>query len=128
VDILKEILMNGGSDLPTDIGDIYGTYVAAAATLAYWGLIEKGVRPVVAAASVEENMLKMMFALRDRQKKFEGENPNHDACEGEAEKDTAPSSGTAGSAPAGDAKPAKPVKKKTAGKKTKPKPAKKKQG
>jgi hypothetical protein len=66
VDLLAQNLMRGKSDVPTDKGDIYATYVAAAATLAYWGLVKSGVRPLHAAKIVEDNALKMIDTVRER--------------------------------------------------------------
>jgi hypothetical protein len=71
VDLLTKMLMNGQSELPTDKGDIFATYIASAATMAFWGLCKSGVRPLVAAASVEENALKMIFTARDREEAAE---------------------------------------------------------
>lgn len=65
VDLLVERLMEGRSDIPEGEGDYYATYVAAAATLAYWGLVRKGVTPRRAAASVNENALEMICKLRE---------------------------------------------------------------
>lgn len=64
VDVLAKLLMAGKSELPQGIGDIYATYVAAAATLAFWGLVKSGVRPLVAVRTVEENALKMLDEVR----------------------------------------------------------------
>jgi hypothetical protein len=66
VDALTKILMNGGSDVPSDIGDIEATYVGPASTMAYWGLVKSGVRPLVALKSVNENALKMLDTVRER--------------------------------------------------------------
>ncbi len=66
VDKLTRILMSGRSDMPTDSGDMYATYVAAAATLAYWGLVRAGISPRRAAASVDRNALEMIETLRER--------------------------------------------------------------
>jgi len=80
VDVLTKNLMNGHADVPDNIGDIFGTYVAAAATLAYWGLCKSGVRPLLAAAVVEENALKMLETVRQRQAAAEAGAPEHAAC------------------------------------------------
>jgi hypothetical protein len=80
VDVLTKNLMNGSAEVPDNIGDIYGTYVAAAATLAYWGLCKSGVRPLVAAAVVEENALKMLDTVRQRQATAEAGTPEHTPC------------------------------------------------
>ena len=69
VDKLTKILMSGRSDVPTDFGDMFATYVAAAATLAYWGLVKSGVTPRRAAASVDRNALEMIETIRERYKK-----------------------------------------------------------
>lgn len=72
VDRLVENLMNGSSELPEDLGDLHATYVAAAATLAYWGLVKSGVPAIRAAQYVEANSLAMLDAVRVR---FENEGP-----------------------------------------------------
>ena len=66
VDLLVEILMSGKSDVPEVAGDIYATYVAAAATLAYWGLVKSGVPARKAAVSVDANALRMLDTVKDR--------------------------------------------------------------
>lgn len=65
VDLLVENLMAGKSDIPQGEGDFYATYVAAAATLAYWGLVRRGVTPRRAAQTVNENALEMICTLRE---------------------------------------------------------------
>ena len=57
--------MAGKSDIPQGEGDFYATYVAAAATLAYWGLVRRGVTPRRAAQTVNENALEMICTLRE---------------------------------------------------------------
>jgi hypothetical protein len=66
VNILVETLMDGKADVPTDKGDFFATYVAAAATLAYWGLVRNGTFPEHAAELVETNALKMLDTVRQR--------------------------------------------------------------
>ncbi|CAN5537704.1 hypothetical protein BH10CYA1_BH10CYA1_18170 [soil metagenome] len=69
VDLLAKILIEGKSELPTDAGDIYATYVAAAATLAYYELTLNGKRVDQSIKSVQKNALKMINALRERTSK-----------------------------------------------------------
>ncbi len=66
VDALAKNLMAGKSDLPTDIGDVWAPYVAAAAITAVWGLVKSGAQPMYAAAMVETNARIMMDAVRER--------------------------------------------------------------
>ncbi|MDZ4833246.1 MAG: hypothetical protein SGJ27_05535 [Candidatus Melainabacteria bacterium] len=66
VDRLVENIMNGSSELPEDIGDVYATYVAAAASLAYWRLVQAGVPAVKAAPHVELHCLAMLDAVKAR--------------------------------------------------------------
>lgn len=67
VNILVQNLMDGNADVPTDKGDYFATYVAAAATLAYWGLVSsRGMHPENAARQVEANALKMLDTVRTR--------------------------------------------------------------
>lgn len=66
VDLLVANLMAGKADVPTDKGHYFATYVAAAATLAYWGLVKSGVHPVHAAHLVEDNALKMLDTVKQR--------------------------------------------------------------
>ncbi len=66
VDRLVENLMAGSSELPEDIGDVYATYVAAAASLAYWRLVQKGVPAIKAAKHVEAHALAMLDAVKAR--------------------------------------------------------------
>lgn len=73
VDALTKILMNGGSNVPTDLGDIEATYIGPAATMAYWGLVKSGVRPLVALHTVNENALKMLDTVRERKELQEQE-------------------------------------------------------
>lgn len=64
VDILVETLLAGKSDVPKDQGDFYATYVAAAATIAYWKLVQQGVTPRRAAKLVNEKALDMITTLK----------------------------------------------------------------
>jgi hypothetical protein len=66
VDMLVKILMAGKSDVPTDQGDIYPTFVAAAAVTALWGLIAEGTHPVLAVAKVEALARKMLDTIAER--------------------------------------------------------------
>jgi hypothetical protein len=67
VNILVQNLMDGRADVPTDKGDYFATYVAAAATLACWGLVRsRGMHPENAARQVEANALKMLDTVRAR--------------------------------------------------------------
>jgi len=76
VDRLVENLMNGSSELPADIGDVHATYVAAAASLAYWKLVKAGVPALRATHFVERNALAMLDAVR---KRFEEEDQGFEA-------------------------------------------------
>jgi hypothetical protein len=67
VDALVTNLMAGNADVPTNAGDYFATYVAAAATLAYWGLVKSGVHPSIAATQVEVNALAMLDTIRQRE-------------------------------------------------------------
>lgn len=66
VDVLAQNLMAGNAIVPSDMGDFYATYVAAAATMAYWGLTEGGRRVEDSIARVEKNALKMLDTVRER--------------------------------------------------------------
>jgi len=66
VNSLVENLMAGKADVPTDKGDFFATYVAAAATLAYWALVKKGTHPLKATPLVEANALKMLETVKER--------------------------------------------------------------
>ncbi len=66
VDQLVAILMAGGSEVPVELGDVYSPYVAAAATLAYWGLVKSGMPALKAAAAVESNALVMLDTVHTR--------------------------------------------------------------
>lgn len=66
VDLLVKNLMAGSSDIPKDEGDFYATYVAAAATLAYWGLVKSGVQARRAAKQVNTKALEMIFTIKER--------------------------------------------------------------
>jgi hypothetical protein len=68
VDVLAQNLMAGNAYVPDDMGDFYATYVAAAATMAYWGLSEGGRRVEDSIARVEKNALKMLDTVRERLK------------------------------------------------------------
>lgn len=66
VDRLAAQLMAGKSDIPAGMGDVFATYVAAAAITAYWGLCKAGMRPRLAIARVESAARKMMDIVRER--------------------------------------------------------------
>ena len=66
VDILVKSLMAGSSEVPTDKGDFYATYVAAASTIAYWGLCKSGVNPLRAAHQVNQKALEMVTTIKNR--------------------------------------------------------------
>lgn len=67
VDKLAEILMQGRSDIPAELGDVYATYVAAAAALAYWGSVGAGRRAKLhAVPMIEKNALAMLNTIRER--------------------------------------------------------------
>ncbi len=69
VDKLAELLMQGKSDVPEELGDVYATYVAAAAALAYWGAVEYGRRAKLQAVPmIEKNALLMLATIRERRK------------------------------------------------------------
>ncbi|CAN5146244.1 hypothetical protein BH10CYA1_BH10CYA1_38480 [soil metagenome] len=66
VDALAQNLMAGNAVVPDDMGDMYATYIAAAATMAYWGLTEGGRRVSGSIALVEKNALRMLDTVRER--------------------------------------------------------------
>ena len=67
VDKLAELLMQGKSDVPEELGDVYATYVAAAAALAYWGAVGAGRRAKLQAVPmIEKNALAMLTTIRER--------------------------------------------------------------
>lgn len=66
VDVLAQNLMAGNAVVPDDMGDFYATYIAAAATMAYWGLTEGGRRVSGSIAQVEKNALRMLDTVRER--------------------------------------------------------------
>lgn len=69
VDKLAELLMQGRSDIPEELGDVYATYVAAAAALAYWGAVGAGRRAKLhAVPMIEKNALAMLATIRERRK------------------------------------------------------------
>lgn len=69
VDKLAELLMQGKSDVPVDLGDVHATYVAAAAALAYWGAVAHGRRAKLQAVPmIEKNALQMLATIRERRK------------------------------------------------------------
>ncbi|MBZ0185751.1 MAG: hypothetical protein K8F91_05810, partial [Candidatus Obscuribacterales bacterium] len=70
VDRLVDNLMSDSSVVPEDIGDVHATYVAAAATLAYWGLVKSGTPAREAAVSVDRNALSMIETVRARFEKI----------------------------------------------------------
>jgi hypothetical protein len=63
VDVLTDILSKGSSDLPTNQGSIFATYIGAAASQAYLKLVGQGVGAVVAAKLVNNAALKMIAGL-----------------------------------------------------------------
>lgn len=72
---LAEVLIAGKSEIPTDIGTVYATYVGSAATLAYWRLIhdEKDENADVSeiARAVNANAMAMIKSLREKHEKAE---------------------------------------------------------
>lgn len=66
VDRLTGLLLKGESELPADMGDVYATYVCAAAITAYWELCKNGVHPRRAADQVETCSRKMMDEVHRR--------------------------------------------------------------
>lgn len=69
VDILVANLMDNSGAVPTDKGDFYATYVAAASTIAYWGLCKSGVNPRRAAIQVNAKALEMVSTIKERYEK-----------------------------------------------------------
>jgi len=67
VDMLVANLLAGNADVPTDKGDFQATYVAAAATMAYWRLAQAGRRIGPSLRMIEENALLMLNTIRQRQ-------------------------------------------------------------
>lgn len=63
---LAGVLAEGKSELPADIGDVFATYVAAAAITAYWNLCKNGMRPRRALAQVESCARKMLDEVQKR--------------------------------------------------------------
>ena len=66
VDRLTALLLAGQSDVPADMGDVYATYVCAAAITAYWQMTKSGVQPRRAADQVETLSRKMMDEVHRR--------------------------------------------------------------
>ncbi len=66
VERLAKLLMDGTSEIPSDMGDVFATYVAAAAITAYWGLCKVGMQPRRAIARVEKAARKMLDIVRER--------------------------------------------------------------
>lgn len=65
---LAKILMEGRSDVPESLGDVYATYIGAAAITAVWGLVKAGAHPLqTALPMVETNARLMLQAIRARQ-------------------------------------------------------------
>jgi hypothetical protein len=65
VDVLTDILAAGKSDLPTNIGSIFATYVGAAASQAYIKLVREGKMDAASALRlVNRAALKMVAGLR----------------------------------------------------------------
>lgn len=66
---LAQLLMSGKFEIPADMGDVYANYVAAAATLAYWGACANGKRAkLVAAPMIEQGALAMLAQIREMRK------------------------------------------------------------
>jgi hypothetical protein len=112
VDVLVANLMKGSAEVPSGIGDVFATYVAAAATLAYWGLVKSGVQPRRAAMVVDTNALKMLDTVRlrfaDQAQGFEAgaHDPEVDEPDTlETGGAAAPGSGDAAAVASGDATP-----------------------
>jgi hypothetical protein len=61
---IADNMVKGSSDLPTNHGSIFATYVGSAATNAYLRLVASGMDPVKAARQVNGLALKMVAALR----------------------------------------------------------------
>lgn len=64
VEVLIKLLMAGKSDLPTDIGDVWAPYVAAAAITAVWRLWRDGKQPMLSVAMVEGAARRMLDQVR----------------------------------------------------------------
>lgn len=64
VDAIAKLLEAGKSDLPADIGDIYATYIGAAAVQAFMNLVRGGMDGATAAKQVSDCGFNMMEALR----------------------------------------------------------------
>jgi hypothetical protein len=73
VDALAEVLMEGKSQIPADMGDVYGTTVAAAAITAYWGLCKSGTNPILAAEKIVDPAARLM--LLEVRKRFPDPDP-----------------------------------------------------
>jgi hypothetical protein len=65
--LLADLLVQGKSELPADIGDVFATYIAAAAITAYWMLCKAGMRPRKALAQVEACARKMLDEVIKRE-------------------------------------------------------------
>jgi len=71
---LADVLVAGKSEVPSDIGSVYATYVGAAATLAYWRLLHNSGADVDAsevAKAVTANAMKMIASLLEKAPKAE---------------------------------------------------------
>lgn len=65
VELLTEALLAGETDVPTDGGDMFATYIGAAGSDAYWRLVEKGDEDSFdAALKVGDNVLTMLEKLQ----------------------------------------------------------------
>lgn len=64
VDRLTKVIMDGGTEIPTEMGNVFASYVAAAAITAYWGLCKAGMRPRLAIARCEKSARAMLDTLR----------------------------------------------------------------
>ena len=62
-ELLKKVLLAGGSDIPKDAGSMYPTLVGSAAALAYWEAVHSQDANTV-LPKLEDNVLKMLAALR----------------------------------------------------------------
>ncbi len=67
VNKLAGYLIEGKSDFPADFGDVFATYVAAAAVTAYWSLCKGGMRPRRALAQVEACSRRMLDEVQKRE-------------------------------------------------------------
>jgi len=63
---LASVLAEGKSEIPAEAGDVFATYVAAAAITAYWDLCKSGMRPRRALAQVETLARKMLDEVQKR--------------------------------------------------------------